>query len=373
MLFITIQPWLQDHIGHFYAYNKAVRQACIQNNWLHFSLVPKDCKIKNLPSDWLKKLTSDSMCENKTLGKKLLTQWKNIFPYFLFFRKLKKRKEQIYLMIEQFGLPELFILSLALFLFRPKVNLILLHRFSLKDLGKKAKCYLFLHKFLTKIYKKENLLLFSDSDLVAKSLSSFFNYEFNVLPIPHTAERDSLRNIRKDEFLWWPGGSTRPDKGLFYIKRISNLLAFQKSNYKLVVANSAKKKISNRKNVVFVESDLSPKEYNLYMQEMGLILLPYLPEEYHSRTSGIFVEAVTMGAIPVVIDGTWMAYELKKHDLNELILDFSKDDILKRFEQIQASNEIMQKLQKMKASYLNYHSINHYAKEMKNFFNMIFM
>lgn len=364
LVFISIQPWLQNHIGHFFAYNMDLKKACEKNGWESFSLIPKDCQIQEIPSSWIKILTSDYMSPAKTIFQKLTTQWKNILPYFFFFRRIIKKKDRVVVMMEQFGLPELSIFLLFLFFFRPKIKLLLLHRFSLQDMGRKKRIYLFLHNWISRILKKTNLILLSDSDLIAESLTTFFKQKIEVVPIPHTASNLEVKKKEKDLF-WWPGGSTRVDKGMEHIKNLSTILSISKSKYKLVVADSAKEKIGKNSNVIYIKSNLSPNEYINNMQTMGLILLPYLAKDYHSRTSGIFVEAVAMGGIPIVLEGTWMAYELLKYDLQELIIDFTKEGIVDDLERIVTSEKIKIKLSEMQQKYLKYHSVANYAARLK--------
>lgn len=364
MILITIQPWLKDYIGHSFTYNMAVKKACDLNNWENYSLIPKDCCLNALPSCWMKILSKDEMNENKSLYKKLTTQWKNISPYYYFFKKIEKKQKKIVVMMEQIGVAELSSFFVFLFLFRPKIKLLLLHRYSLRDMGKKKGFYLMMHYLLKWVLKNDNLILLSDSDLVSKSLSSYFKQKIEVLPIPHT-EGDSEKEEKKEKYsLWWPGGATRIDKGLKYIDKLSYLLAHDNRKYKLFVADSAKQKINVNNNIIFIKSNLSAIEYNYYMKKMGLILLPYLAEEYYSRTSGIFVEAITAGSIPIVLEGTWMANELIKNDLTELIVDFTDSNLLQIFDVIIDSKEIKEKINKMKQAYLKYHSVGTYAARL---------
>jgi glycosyltransferase involved in cell wall biosynthesis len=65
-------------------------------------------------------------------------------------------------------------------------------------------------------------------------------------------------------------------------------------------------------------------DYFALVERARWILLPYDPEPYALRTSGIFIEALGLGIPVVVTPGTWMASELEGRGSRGLIMrDFS--------------------------------------------------
>ena len=52
------------------------------------------------------------------------------------------------------------------------------------------------------------------------------------------------------------------------------------------------------------------------------VLLPYDKKIYAECNLGIFVEAIVAGKITLVSADTWMAYELNKFKLTELVIDW---------------------------------------------------
>jgi hypothetical protein len=66
------------------------------------------------------------------------------------------------------------------------------------------------------------------------------------------------------------------------------------------------------------EFSLDSKRYRDLLSTTKSILLPYDPLRYRLRSSGIFVEALTLGIIPVVPTGTSMSREISK--LNSKVL-----------------------------------------------------
>ena len=59
--------------------------------------------------------------------------------------------------------------------------------------------------------------------------------------------------------------------------------------------------------------EMSQEEYQSAMSRADLVLLPYLPAGYALQTSGVFSEAMAMGKVSVIPDGTWMAAMARKH------------------------------------------------------------
>ena len=97
-----------------------------------------------------------------------------------------------------------------------------------------------------------------------------------------------------------------------------------------------------------------------------IILLPYAPSSYRFRTSGIFVEAITMGKIALTTKNTWMAYELEKYDLKELIIDWDAPTIVQKLEEIYLNKSIREKLKFMTNEYCKFHNIETFAKKLKS-------
>lgn len=98
------------------------------------------------------------------------------------------------------------------------------------------------------------------------------------------------------------------------------------------------------------------------MQRASFVLLPHRPETYGKRTSGIFVEAVAAGAIPLVSKGTWMAYELKKFGVQASLFDWEKEDL---FAKLRAPFPDREALLEMAQSYRSFHSEKGFAEALQ--------
>jgi hypothetical protein len=373
--FWSVIPMLRYEEGHPYGYNLAVGRACEINQWSHEALVPLSCAINNLPASWHKVLADDFFTEKggkiicKTPKEKALVLFKSLKPLCFSLLKIKKEKNNKVLFLEQFFLRQIIAFGFAVFFINPNAQIWLLHRYSSKQLGFKYVIYNFIHRLIEVRCGKNNLKLLCDSTLLAQDLSKYFKRDVCIMPIPHTQDPQPVITFDKNEkkLIWWPGAFTTEAKGLKIIKKISK---YKNDDFKLIIADSAKEHLTELGvKVEFIESNLPRKDYIQWMTSVDLILLPYDPLIYQFSTSGIFVEAVVAGKIPVVRDGTWMAFELKKFGLQKLIVDWENPNIFKDFKEILEDLEITKKLSEMQNSYKQFHSEATYAKIMNRLFS----
>jgi hypothetical protein len=370
----SVIPMLRFEEGHPYGYNLAVGRACNINNWMHGALVPASCAIEKLPETWKKILADDFFTEKgckiiwKTPSEKAFTLFKSIKPLCSALCMIKKEKGHNVIFLEQFFLGQMLAFGFSALFINPKCQIWLLHRYSVKQMGFKSKVYHFIHKLIELRCGKKNLKLLCDSTLLSEDLKAYFKKDVFIMPIPHTECLKPSSNYQKDEkhFLWWPGGFTTQAKGLSVIKKIASL---NSDRFKLIVADSAKEHItSTQMEVCFIKSHLSREAYVSWMHASDLILLPYDPLVYHFSTSGIFVETIVMGKIPLVKEGTWMAFELKKFELQELIIDWDRTDICNLFDSILKDVEVRNKLVIMQNSYKQFHSEASFADMMNRIY-----
>ena len=355
----SIIPSLKNYEGHQYEYNVAFTKAALINGWKYIKIIPKSCSFDDLENDWQKSIFG---MERKNKIKNL----KNFLPFLRFFRKIKKAKNPI-LFIEDFTFIILFLFLICIFIVRPKMQIWLLFRFEHDVMIKKGKPYAYVVHLIELILGKKNVKYLTDSKLVAKRNGVFFKRDFKVLPIPNTKPIISSSIQKKDHYsFWWPGGLTREEKGLFRIKRLANLLKDSETKVILEIAKSAQNTISSNNNVNFLPTNLTREEYNKKMLNSDLLLLPYIEKSYGYRTSGIFVEAIVAGIIPAISKDTWMANELKKYNLEELIIDWESADLLKNLIKLCDSSKIKEKIIVMQRKYLDIHNVENFAKKLKD-------
>ena len=204
-------------------------------------------------------------------------------------------------------------------------------------------------------WKLKRVQCLTDSKLLAEALAPEFRLPLFVVPIPHTDHRPTrIKKEHKETLFWWPGGLIREDKGLRTIQKLLQLME-GKEGMCIVMADAAREKFGNIPHLRLIPTHLSREEYMAWMQKADLILLPYSCD-YAKRTSGIFVEAIMVGAIPAVTRGTWMAHELSKFDLAELTFDWSEQNLLDRLTALPRDQNILAKLKMMRLHYHNFHT-----------------
>ena len=69
-----------------------------------------------------------------------------------------------------------------------------------------------------------------------------------------------------------------------------------------------------------LEDKLSKREYDKHLNQSDFILMPYTDPCYEKTSSNGFLEAVLTEKTPLVHPNTWMAHELKKFSLSDLIM-----------------------------------------------------
>jgi hypothetical protein len=115
--------------------------------------------------------------------------------------------------------------------------------------------------------------------------------------------------------------------------------------------------------IELVDDNLAREVFDARFEITDIVLLPYDRDIYNESTSGIFVETVFSGAIPLVTDSTWMAFELEKHDLQDLIIDWAGDDVAR-------NAEIRNRLNRMSAHYRKFHSVKNFASVLDELLNV---
>jgi len=227
---------------------------------------------------------------------------------------------------------DLIALTLASLFLKKQDQLILLFRHEMKrKLG-----YL-----LLAILRKKRVVFCSDSQRLAQKIGA------KVLPILHTDRMNGYVKAPPDSLiLWWPG-PPREEKGMSIIKSLAMKLRGAKLYAHL-----------HAEGISYLP-ELKRADYVEQMIRSHIILLPYDPVAYYARTSGILVEAICAGKIPFVLEGSWLANELREHNLEELIIDFTSFEEIVR---LAKDRKVLEKLEKMQSYYREYHSLENFKK-----------
>ncbi len=375
---ISLIPFLFFNIGHFLPYNLAMSKIAKQNHWDHLAALPKKSCVDHLPKAWKKCLHIDLPYflndPNNRMPYIRKKRWVRYAVHALYtitlFRflknALKQKSDNKVIFLEEFQFAQLLALANCIkFLPKKGLHVCILYRHNPKKIGKEAVRYIPQHKRIAK-YLGNHFHLLTDTDLLADSLSLFFQQSFTIMPIPHTEypQIKYHKNHNDPIICWWPG-EARPAKGLDRIEYLSTLTNKGAKSIQIIAAkNSFLTPHPEGPLVKLLENNLGTEEYAKWMALCDLVLLPYDIKAYQNASSGIFVEAICMGKIPLV-RGNWMTRELKKYDLEELIMDWYDHNLIQKLIEIAKSDRIKSKMKKIQKSYQDFHNISSYATIMQ--------
>ena len=373
--FVSLIPNLMGGEGHIIPYHEAVSQATKKLGWEYEAIIPAHHGNQNLPLDWNGCLL-DTDLEEEGNGVEKIGRIKDAFLLGLsiaqYFRNHSQKDQSTIIFLERFIHLQLFSLTVSLFLIPHKnLQVWLLYRRD-AHYDKTRSIYKFLHQVIHRILPKNQFKFLTDSELLANSLSDYFQEKITVMPIPHTdiscPEKES--KIETEIFCWWPG-SPRLEKGWDILKYIAKEII--KGGEKICfIATENADLLSNPEgiNIKTTKNNLTREEYLEWLCLSDIILLPYHTDAYKERTSGIFTECIIAGKIPLVTPNTWMAEELKNYQLDDLIIDWDNaQKVCDRIIALMANPSIHTQIRIMQKDFKQFHNLENYAQTMQEIFD----
>jgi len=372
---VSIVPDLVSGQGHVYDYHQAVGKAANLIGYKHLVATAPDSMVSQLPPNWNACLNSDKLeWEIPTIFK--IFKIKSIYDWAIRLAKYLQQEaipnsEHVVIFLERFVVSHLLAVILTLFLIpRNNLSVWLLYRRDIHN-QKNRGFYKILNNLIRFILPSKNFQLITDSELLSKSLSNYFDMPVNVVPIPHTEiiSSDTFTKPNNEILCWWVG-SPRQEKGLDIIKFFASSICKSASQISLLVAKSSKiSAVPGGVKVKLLEDILTRSEYLKWLLICDICLMPYNSFDYRERTSGIFVECIIAGKIPVVISNTWMASELSKYKLEELIIEWKVPSIdMEKIIEFTKDSYIKEKLNHMRKEYKEFHSLQGYANKIQMIF-----
>ena len=230
---------------------------------------------------------------------------------------------------------------------------------------------------------KGRLSLCTDTVTLRDNLKIELKSEVTCLPIPHASNisthNQTIGQIKLDGLKIWGLSCLGENKGEGYL--VSLLKNIDRDCKVEVVVRSAfleKNKIPACSRIETVSNELNAQQFMSLLQNCQVVLLPYfggLAEAYKLSSSGIFVDSVAAGLLPLVTKDTWMEFELNRFNLNELVVDWSNyntfSDLCELIEELICAENTMRKLAYMRHSYCAMHSPNGFLEALyqNNFFS----
>ncbi|MCS6941809.1 MAG: hypothetical protein NZ901_03100 [Geminocystis sp.] len=356
---MSIVPNLMGGEGHIIPYHISVTNALRVTGWEHIVLYSPEDNISPLPSNWYGVLKGNRLEQKHGLFKRIKLVFAFAYTlrsalYSLFQRHYNRQK---IIFLERFIHLQLLGLFLAL-IFLPKQNVYLLIfcRINFHDFRTKW-VYWLLNKLLKRIMSHRFALL-CDSEILAESLANFFQEKVHLMPVTHPEFYNTKKPSGNQKILCWWAGSPREEKGWSIIRKLVENPPPEATRFCIVAAKSANfKTLEKGVELILTEDKLPRNEYLLWLERTDIMLLPYDAKAYAQRTSGIFVEAIVAGNIPLTTAGTWMAKELLKFGLQELIVSWDEPQLVwGRISTVVVCPKIRERLSVMQEVYRNLHS-----------------
>ncbi len=355
----SVLSQLENELGHVYEYSLCVERAASMNGWTHIGWVPRNCPIPTIPAHWQKNLP-------KNWGRPIIS-WLWIFWGWLFcyWKAIRGVPPSSIFLLDNLNLPQTFTFSLALLLAGKSPQLWVIQRHSPHEMRRRGKWLSDLVKWISRCLGPNNFTLFTDSELLVPKYTALFSKSIHLLPIPNTAIASAKRHLGIEGVIdcWWPGGSTRKEKGLAQIQRFSSLLKTKGSlPLRLIVAQKTQMQgVIPSPSVLYIENNLNRSAYEAWLNSVHIALLPYDPKNYSDKTSYIFAEAIAAGLMPLAREGSWLAHELRRFSLEELLLDWDRTDLLEHILYLHGDPKVRKKLQLMKEAYAKFHCMDQFA------------
>jgi hypothetical protein len=375
-LFAVLAPNLKkDGQGHHYIYNAIVQEAVESLGWRYQIAVPRFAASTLLPNGWIRCLPVPPITTSKReIIAFLKLLFSSIRPFYCFLKTIIKQKRAI-IFIESINPFSLLAFAIA-FAFIPKNNLLVwfLYRAEHTFTGINKIRGLFeltLQKVIEHQLPIGRFKLLTDTAIFAKWYGAFSRRSITVMPIPHThipnAASDS---VKAPEIICWMAGQQYAiPYNVAIVRRLVHTITESAHKILFIVSNeTGLNAVPGGANVKRVANILSQKQYHEMLSSCDIVLLPYDPSIHFMRTSGIFVECIIAGKIPVVSKGTWMAVELDRHNLTELCMDWDKNNVIDLILKISKTDALKKKLKKMKNSYGAFHNKTTFAKKLRQLF-----
>ncbi len=342
-MLISLIPYLSSNEGHGYIYHYHFAKA-LPKGFEHKAYIPFHAKLETTPENWERVF-------NKTPKNRLFKLLARTFDFCSIFRKRSSKLKRIFF-LESFNTIDLLSLYIATKLFSKRTD-----AFWLVIRNEcKRRSYRFLIKKLTHARK---CTFFTDNELLQKICRDALEqkvHELPVLPLSKSQLTQSTApyTIKKPLLLWI--GEPREEKGLISIVQLLKSTEPEKNQFEFALTHHPAFDIFAGSFHPIQRSSRIDVFYS-YLQAATVVLLPYEPSVYRNITSGIFVEAIAVGKIPLVKEGTYLAYELKKFDLEELIVDWGASDFFTQLQSLTRNPLLRKKLDRMQATYLERYSL----------------
>lgn len=355
--FHSLAHYIVDYRDHPYTYQLTCQEAIqpLVDEFHVYTL--RDTRIHSLPPGWKPWF---SKIYNKKGRKAFFRECCSLL------RQPAEKKEKRIFFLEFFGYRDLRLFLIAARAFsRRRDEFWLLHRDDLEIRRKKEKNW---HLFLARAFRcffGKRYRPFTDSESLKCYYEKKLGCEFHLLPVVET--HLATRRAASEKMICTLPGRPRPEKGEREIQELAHIADSTSENFVLDISGAML--LDAPRNALTIQRRspaLSREEYWESLFKADFVLLPYDPVRYKNRTSGIFVESVVAGKIPLVKKGSWLAQELIKFQLEELIVDWERPDFFSHLQSLQRDQAVKKKLEVMQKAYAERHSVTAFSSSVSS-------
>jgi hypothetical protein len=171
--------------------------------------------------------------------------------------------------------------------------------------------------------------LYTDTEELSEEYERFSGLGFGVLPIPFRTRFLGASPRQDDSLCVAYFGDVREEKGFHWLPELIEALLNEEggsAGVRFLIQASLREPENEPRckvaldrlkgysedvvRLVGLDGSLSPEIYYRLVSEADLLLCPYRPETYRSRSSGTLAEAIAAGIPTVVPRGTWLSRQV---------------------------------------------------------------
>ncbi|MCH9609695.1 MAG: hypothetical protein S4CHLAM45_00850 [Chlamydiales bacterium] len=355
--FHSINHHCEGEKGHFYNYHLSVQQAALSCCKSVNVYIPFKAHFFEEPPGWIRFFNPFNS------RRKRRRFWRDLCRLFR-----KKEQDKRIFFLEFFGKKDFTLIALAAIFFAKKSDQFwVLYRLDFKGREKKS---IQLFSKLLQWRLKDHFIPLTDSELLADIFSRWFGKRPLVMPIPHTFVSKEKKKQQKRLICYVGGG--RQNQGREILSTLMTLPDPASKRFEFSLPGDFLfPPIENKLRVKLRKISTTKKEYQAAIDRCDIFLLPCDPIAYKRGTSGLFVEAVVSGKLPFVKEGSWLAHELRRFDLSELIIDWESHEIFSQLILLIEDKRVREKFKVMQSTYQNYHSEQNFSAIFQKLTNLI--
>jgi hypothetical protein len=174
------------------------------------------------------------------------------------------------------------------------------------------------------------------------------------------------------EIICLVAGQVRPGKGYGLLQKLASTAEddLKNTEVKIILRVPRSVGLCNRGNRIRIlempDGHIAEQEYVRAYLTSDVIIMPYISHHYAFNNSGVFVDAVTLGCLPIVPKDTTMATELISFKLSELVFDWQAGFSWLVVASVVRDALVREKFNAMTLAYRQRHSLHSVAESIRD-------